>query len=163
MYEPTLWQDEVVEYPYRYTETENADGTITHTPAPGETLKEGTPQSATNFNHMETGIFEAHQTSAENTRMIKSQGEKLDGIVGQTIEVTLTNTLEYPFNNSKTTVQLDPSLNTKDYTVTPEIVSVTGGAVGDIEITDKLLNGFKVAYTGSATEVVLKLYVRGGV
>lgn len=38
----------------------------------------------------------------------------------------------------------------------------SGGAVGDIEFTDKLLNGFKVAYTGSAKSVTMDLYVRGG-
>jgi hypothetical protein len=37
-----------------------------------------------------------------------------------------------------------------------------GGEVGDIVFSDKMLNGFKVAYTGSATSVRLKIYVQGG-
>ena len=114
MYEPTYWKDEVVENPYRYKETQNSDGSIEHVPDPGEVLQEGTEQSATNFNHMEQGILEAHEISAEAVRMRKS------------------------------------------------VMSVSGGAVGDIEFTDKLLNGFKVAYTGSAKSVTMDLYVRGG-
>ena len=50
------WKDEVVEHPYRYTEVVNPDGTVDHTPAPGETIQEGTPQSATNFNKMEEAL-----------------------------------------------------------------------------------------------------------
>ncbi len=162
MYVPLDWKDEVVEHPYRYRESVNGDGSIEHVPDPGETMQEGTPQSATNFNHMEKGIFEAHEICAENTRMLNSAGKKLDGIVGETLQVTLSNNQEYPFNNSLKTVQLATKRNTKDYTITPEVVSVTGGAVGDIVFSDKLLNGFKVAFTGSATKVVLNLYVRGG-
>lgn len=162
MYVPTDWKDEVVEHPYRYRETANSDGSIEHVPDPGETLQDGTPQSAKNFNHMEQGIFEAHQICAENTRMLHSTGQKLSGIVGETLQVTLSNSQVYPFNNSLKTVKLEIPRNTKDYTIMPEIVSVSGGAVGDIEFSDKLLNGFKVAFTGSAKTVVLNLYVRGG-
>ncbi|MDO4305975.1 MAG: hypothetical protein Q4C77_04010 [Eubacteriales bacterium] len=162
MYVPTNWKDEVVEHPNRYRETSNADGSIEHVPDPGEVLQEGTPQSAVNFNHMEAGIFEAHQICAENTRMLNSERRKVAGIVGETLQVTLSNTQSYPFNNSLKTVQLTTPRNTKDYTITPEIVSASGGAIGDIEFSDKLLNGFKVAFTGSAKTVVLNLYVRGG-
>ena len=50
------WKDEVVEHPHRYTEVVNGDGTIEHNPAPGETIQEGTPQSATNFNKMDEAL-----------------------------------------------------------------------------------------------------------
>ena len=70
MYEPTYWKDEVVENPYRYKETQNSDGSIEHVPYPGEVLQEGTEQSAKNFNHMEQGILEAHEMSAEVHLMI---------------------------------------------------------------------------------------------
>jgi len=50
------WKDEVVEHPHRYTEVVNGDGTIEHNPAPGETIQEGTPQSATNFNAMDEAL-----------------------------------------------------------------------------------------------------------
>ena len=76
--------------------------------------------------------------------------------------VTLTNSQVYPFNNSVKTIQLKTPRNYKTYLITAEVTSVSGGAVGDIEFTDKLLNGFKVAYTGSAKSVTMDLYVRGG-
>ena len=44
---------------------------------PGEVLQEGTEQSATNFNHMEQGILEAHEMSAEAVRMLKSVMRKV--------------------------------------------------------------------------------------
>lgn len=52
-YKPTRWKDHVVERPRTYTEVANSDGSVTHTPAPGEVIQEGTPQSATNFNKPE--------------------------------------------------------------------------------------------------------------
>lgn len=162
MYTPTYWKDEVVEHPYRYTEVQNPDGSIEHNPDPGTVLQAGTPQSAENFNHMECGILEAHEVGAENTRMLKTTIAKVDGLEGEKITVTLTNIQTYPFNNSQKTVQMQTPRNYKSYLIIPEIVSIVGGAVGDIMFSDKLLNGFKVAFTGSATSVTVDLYVRGG-
>ena len=50
------WKDHVVERPRTYTESVNSDGSKTYTPAPGETIQQGTPQSATNFNTMEEAL-----------------------------------------------------------------------------------------------------------
>lgn len=55
-YERTHWKDHVTERPRTYMEAENEDGSVTHTPATGETLQQGTPQSAANFNKMEGAI-----------------------------------------------------------------------------------------------------------
>ena len=33
MYGMTPWKDEVVQYPYRYKETQNSDGTVEHEPS----------------------------------------------------------------------------------------------------------------------------------
>lgn len=133
MYEPTYWKDEVVENPYRYKETQNSDGSIEHVPDPGEVLQEGTEQSATNFNHMEQGILEAHEISAEAVRMLKSVMRKVEGLDGEKVTVTLTNSQVYPFNNSVKTIQLKTPRNYKTYLITAEVTSVSGGAVGDIE------------------------------
>lgn len=56
-YKRTKWQDHVVEHPRTYTEVTNSDGSKTYTPAPGEVLQQGTPQSATNFNNIEEGLL----------------------------------------------------------------------------------------------------------
>ena len=76
--------------------------------------------------------------------------------------VSLSNSASYPFNNSKTTVALSPARVTQNYTVATEVTNADGN-VGEVEITDKQLNGFKVAFTGSAKSVTLKIKIRGGI
>lgn len=56
-YKRTNWKDHVVERPRTYTEATNSDSSKTFTPAPGEVLQQGTPQSATNFNNLEEGML----------------------------------------------------------------------------------------------------------
>ena len=50
------WKDHIVERPRTYKEVLNGDGSKTFTAAPGEILQQGTPQSATNFNHMDEAL-----------------------------------------------------------------------------------------------------------
>lgn len=156
------WKDHVVEYPNRYVVTENGEYSEFER-APGQVQQQGTPQNATNFNNMDLAAFEAMLMAAENSRNLLHTGEKVDGLTGEIVETTLTNSQAYPHNNSLKTLQLTTPRNTKDYTVTVEVVSVNGGAVGDFEFSDKLLNGFKIKYTGSATSVAVRCYVRGGI
>ncbi len=40
MYGMTPWKDEVVQYPYRYKETQNSDGTVEHEPSPGTVMQQ---------------------------------------------------------------------------------------------------------------------------
>lgn len=162
MYQPTIWQDHVTQYENRYTESRNDDGTITHTPVEGEIIQQGTPQSATNFNHMEDGISNAGELAALMAIEHIHQQQATKDLAGETMTVTLTNTQEYPFNNSIKTVSLAQTRNHLDYTVTAEVVEYSGGFPGGIEVSAKLLNGFKVAFTGSAKSVTVKLYVKGG-
>jgi hypothetical protein len=55
-YTPTVWQDRIVEKPRTYTLTNNPDGTVTLTPAPGTVVQEGTPVNAIRLNNLE-GIY----------------------------------------------------------------------------------------------------------
>ena len=41
-------------------------------------------------------------------------------------------------------------------------IAIGSGAVGEIVITDKQLNGFKIEHTGSAAKVSVKYIVEGG-
>lgn len=75
--------------------------------------------------------------------------------------VTLDNTKQYPFNSSAATVNLIIPRDTLDYTIQTELVSSTG-MVGDIEVFDKQVNGFKLRFTGGGTQAEIKYYVRGG-
>lgn len=162
MRELVNWKDHVVEFPNRFTKDE-AGGFLILERAPGTVRQQGTPQNATNFNTMDLAALEAMLMASENTRNLIHMEDVLSGLQGEIIEATLTNSQEYPHNNSIKTLQLTTPRNTKDYTVTPEVVSVSGGAVGDFEISDKLLNGFKIQFTGSADSVVVRCYVRGGI
>lgn len=161
MYNILVWKDHVTDAPRTYIITENSDGTITLQPA-GNIIQQGTSQSAGNFNNMEQGIFAANEMAAEAIRVSRLLQRAVEGLEGEQITVSLSNTLGYPFNNSKKTVPLATSRNTQDYTVLVEVVSSVGGGVGEITISDKLLNGFKIEYSGAATNVTVNCYVQGG-
>ena len=60
MYKATDWKDHVTEFPIRRTLVENPDGTVDVVKAQGELIQQGTPQSATNFTTIETGMVDAH-------------------------------------------------------------------------------------------------------
>ena len=105
----------------------------------------------------------ARQTSAELLRAILLHDTEVNALKGEVITKTLTNSLTYPFNNSKTTIQLSGPKVNSDYTVDIQVDDVEGGAVGDFYVTDKLINGFKLEYTGSATSVAVTLHIRGGI
>ncbi len=75
--------------------------------------------------------------------------------------VTLTNSKAFPFNDSVQTVAISPTRQNANYIVDYH-VSAAVGNVGDIVVSDKLLNGFKIEYTGSASSVTIKYQVLGG-
>lgn len=162
MYEATLWKDHVTEYEDRYIETKNDDGTINHIPVEGEIIQQGTPQNATNFNHIEEGVTNAGELASLLAITTMQQARSIENMIGEVITTTLTNSQTYPFNNSVKTVALAKERNHNDYTVEVEVLEVTGGFAGDIVISEKLVNGFKIATTGSATSVKVKIYVKGG-
>ena len=107
-----------------------------------EVIQEGTPQSAGNFNNMEHGISDAHLAAA---LLIIQSGLTADQVATEEKAVTLSNSQSYPFNNSTQTIALN-----------------TDGNVGDVRIFDRMLNGFKVAYDGSAKSATIKLRIKGG-
>lgn len=99
-----------------------------------------------------------YDLDADNTQL-KAQMQKLR--VVETGSVTLTNSQEFPFNNSKRTVALQTAQANADYLVVTEIIDFTGN-VGDIVITDKMTNGFAIQHTGSASSVEVDYFVIGG-
>ena len=140
MYRNTQWIDEVKDQ-----DTE-------------EVIQEGTPQSAGNFNNMEHGISDAHLAAA---LLIIQSGLTADQAATEEKAVTLSNSQSYPFNNSTQTIALSRVRNFTDYTVEAEITDHDGN-VGDVRIFDRMLNGFKVAYDGSAKSATIKLRIKGG-
>ena len=145
MYNQTHWLDKVVD------------------PDTQEVIQPGTPQSAGNFNNMENGIQDVSVAFAQMMIANKELEHQLDNEAAvEEHTITLTNTQAYPFNNSKTTVNLTKVRANKTYIVDVEITAHSGGEVGDIKITDKLLNGFKVEFDGSAKSVTVVLRIKGG-
>lgn len=142
-YPNTKWQDHVVD------------------PGTGAVIQQGTPQSATNFNNQENGIFSNHELNAVLTQEVAQHKRLLSDFEGEIGTVTLTNSDSYPFNNSQVTKNLTKARDTANYTVVTEIVSSVG-VPGEIVVSDKAVNGFKIKFTGSATSVVVKYYVQGG-
>lgn len=164
MYNILTWKDHAVTPGNTYKVKENNDGTITLIPA-GTVIQQGTNMSAVNFNNLETGVLSANITALEAARSAKLAIDKLSALEGFILTATLNNTQKYPFNNSKKTIALSGSniRYNKNYTIIAEVENFSGGCVGEIAASDKLLNGFKIAYTGSAKSVDLKIYVQGGV
>jgi len=142
-YKRTFWQDHVVD-----EDTQ-------------EVIQQGTPQSATNFNNMEEGIFGGGVELDVLGQQVLQHKRTLSDLEGEIGEITLTNSQAYPFNNSIQTVALIKLRDTMNYRVLTEVLTAQG-IVGDIKITDKLLNGFKIEFTGSATSVTVKYFVQGG-
>lgn len=56
MYLRTVWKDHVVQFPNRFTESPNGDGTTEHVASPGSTLQLGTNQDAAHFNNLEEAV-----------------------------------------------------------------------------------------------------------
>ena len=75
-YTKQTWQDHVTSRPHTYTETVNSDGTKTLTAA-GEVLQQGSAMSAERFNHMEQGIYDAHEAAAQ------LDTDKVDKVTGK--------------------------------------------------------------------------------
>lgn len=124
----------------------------------GELIQKGTDQSAGNFNNMEDGISDAHLAAA---LLVIATGLTADQVAVETQTVELTNSGSYPFNNSAKTVSLRKTRNFSDYTVEAEVLDHKGN-VGDVRVYDRLLNGFKVAFDGSAKKATIKLRIKGG-
>lgn len=172
MYNQTFWADRVTTKKNIYIETSNGDGTITHTPDEGEVIQQGTPLDEKNFNNIEHGIQDvsiAMQVLLTNAYHIR---RKLDDhqalmdaeVLGEQHEVTLTNNLTMPFNKTMDTpesVALTKQRKNLFYSVETEIISHKGN-VGEIVISEKRQNGFKIAFTGSGSEVKLAVRIKGG-
>lgn len=158
-YEPIIWQDEADEYEDIFVEESSAvaPGAVKHTKYRGNVQQNGTPQNAANFNKMDLGILDA-QTAVQLLLMLARQNS-WEVEVGS---VSLTNTYSYPFNNSKKSVALVNTKEDSNYVVLTEVTSFTGN-VGEIVVSDKLTNGFKIEHTGSAKAVTVKYIVIGGI
>ena len=157
----------------------------------GEVIQEGTPLDQAHFNKMEVGIEDANLahkivmifarwierrlaaiegTSGTHTTDIAgikakdtAQDGRLTALESETAaevkEVTLTaNSNPWPFCNDDKNVILTTVRKNTNYTVDVYVKSVAG----DITVSGKGTNSFKVRHDGSAKTVVLTLKITGG-
>ncbi len=75
--------------------------------------------------------------------------------------IRLDNTEAYPFNNSAQTVALTKQRAGTDYQVLTDLLA-SDGAVGDICVSGRAINGFQIAFTGSATYAEIRYTVMEG-
>jgi len=155
MYERTFWLDHVVSPADTFRITANGDGTYLIERA-GTVQQQGTNQDQLHFNKMEEGIVDA-QVAIE--LLINHARQNAWEVEHGT--VNLTNSAAFPFNNSQVSVPLVNCKDSTDYVVLAEVQTFNGN-VGNIIISDKLVNGFKIAYDGSAKSAVIKYTVIGG-
>ena len=173
MYLKTYHVNHVTQYPYRVQDHDDGGGYHTHTPAEGEVIRKGTPNNAQSRNAMELGIEDAHMAISlfgldyyRQRRIYDAHNALMDSeVLGETRDVTLTNSENFPFNTTLTTavsVTLQTVRKNLFYTVEVSQKSKTGGQVEEIRVTDKTLNGFKLSFVGGAKSVVVTVRVKGG-
>ena len=90
---------------------------------------------------------------------LNTQMQKLR--VVETGSTTMTNSQEFPFNNSRKTVALVTPQANSDYLVDVEVDEANGN-VGEVIVSSRMTNGFAIEFTGSATSVTVNYFVIGG-
>ena len=171
MYSRTYWVDHALSETNKFKITQ-VSGDI-HTIVPyGPVMQQGVPQDAAHFNNIEEALS-AHEIALglhSNALMQHMDEIKKNAALAEVVDklhtvetgtVTLTNSAKYPFNNSQKTVALAAQRNTPAYVVITEVKSFVGN-VGEIVVSDILANGFKIAFTGSATSVTVEYKILGG-
>ena len=108
------------------------------------------------FNNIETGIVDAHLAIGMLLNYARQNGWEIERG-----SIDLSNSESFPFNNSIQTISLKKEFGSKDYIVLTEIENAKGNA-GEVEISDKLTNGFKMGFNGSAKSATVKYTVLGG-
>ena len=166
MYPRTYWVDEVDEYEGIFQETDLGGGQVKHDPVTGQIYVQGTPQDAAHWNNMEDGISDAHIAQQLMINALRQGVWRIEDLERDTAQetgtVTLTNSLEFPFNNSIVTVPLTVVRDNLNYVVEVIKVEPTGGPAGEIDVSERQVNGFKMAFTGSASSVKVTYAVIGG-
>ena len=141
MYTRSYWQDHVVD---QY----------------GTVIQQGTLMDQDHFNNVEVGISDSYL--AQQISRFKQLQEDYDTL-SEVKSVSLAmNALPWPFNNKENTVALSQLREHTDYSVEVEVVSYSGGRLGNIQVKDRALNGFKLLHDGSATTVNVIVRITGG-
>lgn len=114
------------------------------------------------MNGMRTGHWQNEdRLNVHDTQIAALDAQTTELYRCDVISKSFTNSANYPFNNSKASVALLNNRENTNYIVIPEVTAFNGN-VGEVVITEKLTNGFKAEYTGSAASATIKFTVIGG-
>jgi len=91
---------------------------------------------------------------AELTRNVRLLQQRVDALEGETLKVTLTKAQPQCYVAFAT---IHPS---GDYYVGISVLEKQGGTAGELEISERHRNGFRIAYDGTAERVTLELWIR---
>ena len=106
----------------------------------GEVIQQGTLLDQQHFNNMELGISD--MTLAGAIMQFKA--------------------VQDGYNNTPTTYALAQLRESTNYGVEVTVLAYSGGRLGNIRVTDRARNGFKLVHDGSATTVKVQIRVTGG-
>ena len=159
MYDWTTWLDHVTS-PSNVFRIEDQGGGLYKITLAGTVMQQGTPQDQTRFNNLEGGVVDAHAAVDLLLNFARQLGWTKDDILTWLGKVNtvyvgtkeLTNTQAFPFHDVAQSVSIGATLDNTYYEVQTKVTEFTG-CVGEIEASDKLTNGFKLACTGSASYV----------
>ena len=126
----------------------------------GEVIQQGTLLDQQHFNNLERGISDTNLALAiQQFEQLQSGYNYEDEL--HTLNLSMEN-LPWPFNNKETTVALAGLRESINYSVECNVLAYSGGRLGNIRVTDRARNGFKLVHDGSATYVRVAVRVSGG-
>ena len=170
----TYWVDHVLSETNKFNviAVQGQNDVYTITPY-GTVMQQGTYQDAAHFNSIEEGLTANEEAilillnyARQNKWLAEGRLDVAEAHIDElyaveTGTVTLTNTSKFPFNNSKVTVALNTSRDTGNYVVVTEVTAASGN-VGEVVVSEQLVNGFKIEFTGSASSATISYTVIGG-
>ncbi len=159
MRERTYWVDHTVSWDNKFVITASTkDGANVYVVLPfgKQVMTEGTPQDAAHWNNIEESLISHEAALGMLLNLVRQNAWEVEKGT-----VTLNNTQTYPFNNSQKSVPLAIRRENSDYIVIAEVKKAAGN-VGEIVVSDKLVNGFKLEYTGSAKNATIEYQIIGG-
>ena len=126
----------------------------------GEVLQYGTLLDQDHFNNIEEGLSDAGLALALAQFKQMQDGYQYEDET-HIVSLAMEN-MPWPFNNKATTVGLKALRENVNYGVEVGVISYSGGRLGNITVTDRARNGFKLVHDGSATSVQVSVRVSGG-
>lgn len=126
----------------------------------GHVIQQGTLQDQAHFNNQEVGIADNNLAHAITMfKQIQEDYDYQDEL--KTLDLAM-NSLPWPFNNKETTIALSQLRESINYSVEVNVLSYSGGLLGNIRVADRARNGFKLIHDGSATHVRVAVRISGG-